>query len=120
MGDATEQKAHELGRLLGQTSEYKQLREARERMEQETELRQNLEKLDKIAESISQAVTAGGQPGESDRREYEKLLSSIQGSPTYQMLIAAQTNFDKLMTRVNDQIVAGMEKGAASPIITLS
>jgi hypothetical protein len=33
--------------------------------------------------------------------------------------VAAQTNFDKLMIRVNDQIMEGIRKGAASPIITL-
>jgi hypothetical protein len=37
----------------------------------------------------------------------------------YQRLVSAQENFDKLMSRVNDWIVDGIEKGATSSIITL-
>jgi len=38
---------------------------------------------------------------------------------SYQRLLVAQENFDKTMARVNDWILEGIEKGAASPIITL-
>jgi hypothetical protein len=34
--------------------------------------------------------------------------------------VAAQANFEKLMARVNERIYEGIQKGAASPIITLS
>jgi hypothetical protein len=34
--------------------------------------------------------------------------------------VAAQSNFDKLMVRVNEQIMEGIRRGSASPIITLS
>jgi len=34
-------------------------------------------------------------------------------------LLVAQENFDKVMGRANDWILEGIEKGAASPIITL-
>ena len=45
----------------------------------------------------------------------------VQGDydAAYQRLIAAQENFDKQMARVNDWILEGIEKGAASPIIML-
>jgi hypothetical protein len=33
--------------------------------------------------------------------------------------VAAQDNFDKLMMRVNNWILDGIKRGAASPIITL-
>ena len=36
-----------------------------------------------------------------------------------QRAVSAQENFDKLMLRVNQWIMDGMKKGAASPIITL-
>ena len=52
-------------------------------------------------------------------RELDTLLGQIQGRTTYQRLLAAQENFDKVMGRVNDWILEGIEKGAASPIITL-
>jgi hypothetical protein len=52
-------------------------------------------------------------------RELDTLLNQIQGRPTYQRLLVAQENFDKIMGRVNDWILEGIDKGAASPIITL-
>jgi hypothetical protein len=47
------------------------------------------------------------------------MLSQVQVNPTYQRLVVAQENFDKVMGKVNDWILQGIEKGAASPIITL-
>jgi hypothetical protein len=35
-------------------------------------------------------------------------------------VVAAQENFDKTMMRVNEWILDGIQKGSASPIITLS
>ena len=52
-------------------------------------------------------------------KQLDGLLSQIQGRPTYQRLLVAQENFDKIMGRANDWILEGIEKGAASPIITL-
>jgi hypothetical protein len=48
------------------------------------------------------------------------MLEKIQAQAAYQRAVAAQENFDKLMLRVNQWIMDGMKKGAASPIITLS
>jgi len=48
------------------------------------------------------------------------MLEKIQSQAAYQRAVAAQENFDKLMLRVNQWIMDGMKKGAASPIITLS
>jgi hypothetical protein len=43
----------------------------------------------------------------------------VQVNPAYQRLVVAQENFDKLMSHVNEWILQGIEKGAASSIITL-
>jgi hypothetical protein len=34
-------------------------------------------------------------------------------------MVAAQANFEKLMSKINARIYDGMKKGSASPIITL-
>jgi hypothetical protein len=52
-------------------------------------------------------------------KELDGLLGQVQGQAVYQRLVAAQENFDKIMGKVNDWIVDGIERGAASPIITL-
>jgi hypothetical protein len=52
-------------------------------------------------------------------KDLDSLLGQVQSQAAYQRLVAAQENFDKLMARVNDWIVDGIEKGATSSIITL-
>jgi hypothetical protein len=53
-------------------------------------------------------------------QQLDAMLEKIQSQSAYQRAVAAQENFDKLMLRVNQWIMDGMKKGAASPIITLS
>jgi hypothetical protein len=49
----------------------------------------------------------------------DALLGKVQQNATYQRLIVAQENYDKMMMKVNDWIVEGIKKGATSSIITL-
>lgn len=114
------QKADELGRLIGQTDEYQALRRAQERLQEAKELTTQLRQLQQLADALDSAMERGETPGEMQRTDYERLLGQIQGDPVYQGMVAAQANFDKLMLRVNEHILNGMRKGAASPIITLS
>ena len=48
-----------------------------------------------------------------------QLLGKVQQNSIYQRMVAAQTNFEKLMARVNEWILEGISKGATSSIITL-
>jgi len=61
----------------------------------------------------------GERPTEEMERKLDGLLSQIQSKQSYQRLLVAQENFDKVMQRVNDWILEGIEKGATSSIITL-
>jgi cell fate (sporulation/competence/biofilm development) regulator YlbF (YheA/YmcA/DUF963 family) len=113
------QKAEDLGRQIGQTEEYKALKRAQDRLQEARELAGKLRRLQELAQRLDQLVDGGGDPSEEDRAQYEQLLSQIQGDPIYQAMVAAQANFDKLMVRVNEHILDGIRKGAASSIITL-
>jgi cell fate (sporulation/competence/biofilm development) regulator YlbF (YheA/YmcA/DUF963 family) len=113
-------KAKELGRLIGQSDEYAALKRAQDRVTESQELRERLERLRQMADALERAAGEGRTPPEPDVSAYDRLLSEIQTDPLYQGVVSAQTNFDKLMLRVNDQIMDGIRKGAASPIITLS
>ena len=53
-------------------------------------------------------------------QELDRLLQTVEINPVYQRAIVAQTNFDKLMVRVNEYISEGIRTGAVSKIITLS
>ncbi len=112
-------KAQELGRLLGQSDEYKALRRASERLREDAECQRQLGEVEKLAAEIERQAQQGKEPTPEQAQGYERAVQVIQGSPVYQQMVAAQANFDKLMAKVNARIYEGIQKGAASPIITL-
>jgi cell fate (sporulation/competence/biofilm development) regulator YlbF (YheA/YmcA/DUF963 family) len=115
-----DEKAVDLGRLIGQTDEYKALRRAHEQVRDVQALQDQMGRLHTVAADLERAGSEGREPPEPLVQEYDSLLSTIQGDPKYQAVIAAQSNFDKLMLKVNEQIMEGIRRGSASPIITLT
>lgn len=114
-----DQKALELGRLLGQTDEYKAFLRASERLREDAACRQELAEVERLAQEIERAAQEGREPPREAVEQYDRALQSVQGNPVYQAVVAAQANFEKLMTKINAKIFEGMKQGAASPIITL-
>ncbi|HET7790825.1 MAG TPA: YlbF family regulator [Gemmatimonadales bacterium] len=112
-------KALELGRLLGQSEEYKTLRRASDRLREDPECQKLLAELEQLGGEMERKARDGQEPAEEQVTRYDAALRSVQGNPVYQQMVAAQANFEKLMTKVNERIFEGMKKGAASPIITL-
>lgn len=115
-----DEKARELGRLLGQSDEYKALLKADERLKGDAECRQLLERVKQLDQEIEQGARQGREPAKEQIERYELAAKSLQAGPVYQQWVAAQANFEKLMLKVNAQIAEGLKKGAASPIITLT
>jgi cell fate (sporulation/competence/biofilm development) regulator YlbF (YheA/YmcA/DUF963 family) len=113
-------KAEELGRLLGQTEEYKALKRASDRLREDTAVQKVLAEAERLAQDIEKTAQQGQEPGKDQVEQYDRALQSVQGNPVYQQMIAAQANFEKLMAKINARIYDGMKKGSASPIITLS
>lgn len=114
-----DQKAQELGRLLGQSEEYKALVRASDRMKEDAAVKQLLAEVEHIAQDIERAAQEGREPAKDQVDRYDRALQSVQANPVYQQVVAAQANFEKLMAKVNGRIYDGMKQGAASPIITL-
>lgn len=117
MNESMLEKAREVGRLLGQTEEYKALRRAQERLNDDRESVERLNRLVELEREITQDLRAGKTPSPEVQQEYEDKASDLQASPVYQGVVAAQSNFDKLMQKVNDEIGQGMQAGAQSSII---
>jgi len=102
---------------MGQTDEYKALSRARERIGDDREVVQRMNRLSELEREVSVALHAGEEPSVAVQEEYERMFSELQASPAYQALVAAQSNFDKILLRVNEEIGRGMESGARSRII---
>jgi cell fate (sporulation/competence/biofilm development) regulator YlbF (YheA/YmcA/DUF963 family) len=115
-----DQKAQELGRLLGQSDEYKALLRASDRMKEDATCRELLAEVERVAGTIEKASQDGKEPTKEQVEQYDRALQSVQGNSVYQQVVAAQANFEKMMAKVNARIYEGMKQGSASPIITLS
>lgn len=114
-----EEKAQELGRLIGQSTEYQTLRRAEKSLQEDAETRTRLEKIDQLARQIDEQVTARKVPEEATVAEYETAVRDLEVSTQGQAYVTARANYEKLMARVNQQMAAGIERGASSSIITL-
>lgn len=112
-----EDRAFELGRLLGQTNEYKAMQTAREELEGTPEVKAQMQRVEMLTEKIAPLANEGKEPPKELADEYETLMGSIQAHPKYQSVVAAQSNFDKMMLQVNEKIVEGIRKGGESSII---
>jgi cell fate (sporulation/competence/biofilm development) regulator YlbF (YheA/YmcA/DUF963 family) len=114
-----EDKAKELGRLIGQSNEYKEVKRASDSLNEDKETVALLQRMDQLRVEAQRMIQRGERPTPEMEQELDRLLVQVQGRASYQRLLVAQENFDKTMGRVNDWILDGIEKGAASPIITL-
>jgi len=114
------EKAQDLGRLIGQSPEYQALRRAESSLRDDKETVAKLDRIQTLARQVDQLVADGQVPEQVTADEYETAVRELEMSATGQAYVVARSNFEKLKNKVNEQIGAGMEKGAASSIITLS
>jgi cell fate (sporulation/competence/biofilm development) regulator YlbF (YheA/YmcA/DUF963 family) len=115
-----EEKAQELGRLIGQSPEYQTLRRAEKTLQEDAETRGRLERIDQLARQIDEQVAQKKIPDEATVLAYESAVRDLEVSSQGQAYVIARANYEKLMTRVNQQMSAGIERGASSSIITLA
>jgi len=114
-----ETKAKDLGRLIGQSPEYQAVKRANDALGQDAAAVALLKQMEQLRIDAQQMIQRGERPTEQMEKDLDTLLGQVQSQTAYQRLVSAQENFDKLMARVNDWIVDGIEKGATSSIITL-
>jgi cell fate (sporulation/competence/biofilm development) regulator YlbF (YheA/YmcA/DUF963 family) len=117
MEDRLKERAQDLGRVIGQTPEYKALERARDRFSNDRSSVEAVNRLSELEGQIAQSLERGEEPTDPVKTQYEQVFSELQGSPIYQGMVAAQANFDRLLARVNEDISKGIESGAQSRII---
>ena len=114
MNEAMLEKAKDVGRLLGQTKEYKALQQARQALNEDRETVEMVNRLAELERELQGQLQQGQQPSEEQQKEYEETFSSLQSGSRYQALVAAQSNFDRVLQEVNEQIGEGIEAGSKS------
>jgi cell fate (sporulation/competence/biofilm development) regulator YlbF (YheA/YmcA/DUF963 family) len=114
-----DEKARELGRLIGQSAEYQSVKRANESLNGDREAVALLREMDQLRDQAQRMIERGENPTADMEQKLDELLSKVQVNSNYQRAIAAQENFDKTMLQVNNWITEGIRKGATSSIITL-
>ena len=114
-----DEKARELGRLIGQSSEYQAVKRANEALNGDREAVALLRQMDQLREQAQRMIERGENPTPEMEQQLDDLLNKVQVNSNYQRAITAQENFDKTMLQVNNWITEGIKKGATSSIITL-
>ena len=112
--------AKELGGALARTDEYQALKRASEAVDQERELVELRNRLRGLEERIEASLRAGQEPEEDVAQTYQATAEELQTKATFQRFIAAQSNFDKMMYKVNETMARGLQEGAQSRIILSS
>ena len=110
-------KAREVGRLVGQSEEYRAFKRANDRLSEDREAVTRLNRLADLQDAFTGSLQRGVEPPEEEQEEYERLAGEIQAHPGYQAMAAAQANFERLMARVNEEIGRGIEAAEQSRII---
>jgi len=118
--EAIQEKAREIGRLLSQTDEYKALKRANEQLSEDRETVTLLNELGALQDELSKELRDGKEPSAENQEEYGRLADELQQKSIYQMVVAAQSNFDRIMVRMNEEIGRGIEAGEQSRIILSS
>ncbi|HYV98645.1 MAG TPA: YlbF family regulator [Gemmatimonadaceae bacterium] len=114
-----EERAKELGRLIGQSPEYQTVKTTSEALNNDREAVAKLRRMEELRRDAQRMIERGEAPTQEMETELDSLLSAVQANLTYQRAVSAQENFDKTMLRVNEWILDGIKRGSESRIITL-
>jgi cell fate (sporulation/competence/biofilm development) regulator YlbF (YheA/YmcA/DUF963 family) len=76
-----------------------------------------MNRLADLEDQITASLRAGKEPESAVQEEFTQLAEQVQQRAAYQAMVAAQSNFERLMGRVNEEIGRGIEAGEQSRII---
>lgn len=109
--------AKDLGKALAQTEEYQALKQTVSGTADDRELAELRTELEGLEGQIEAALRGGNEPNEGLKSGYEEAVGRLQANASYQRLVSAQANFDKVLLKVNQTIQEGITEGAESRII---
>jgi cell fate (sporulation/competence/biofilm development) regulator YlbF (YheA/YmcA/DUF963 family) len=89
-----ENKAKELGRLIGQSSEYQAVKRANDALGQDSAAVALLKQMEQLRLNAQQMIQRGERPTEEMEKDLDSLLGQVQSQAADQRLVAAQENFD--------------------------
>jgi len=112
--------ARELGGALARTDEYQAFKRAMDATSDDRDLVELRNRIESLEASIEAELRAGKEPSDELKIAYGDATEELQRLAVYQRLVAAQSNFEKIMYKVNRTVAEGIEEGAQSRIIISS
>ncbi len=112
--------ARELGGALARTDEYQALKRAMASADEDRDLVEIRNRIQSLEEQLEASLRVGKEPEDALKQAYGETAEELQAMPGFQRLVAAQTNFEKVMYKVNETVAKGIEEGAQSRIIIAS
>lgn len=112
-----EERAKDLGNALARTDEYQALQRAVAAIGDDREVTELRNRLAELEEEVASSLRRGREPDADVREEYERVAGDLQSKPGYQRLVAAQSNFDKVLAGVNARISDALKEGGESRIV---
>jgi len=112
--------ARNLGNALARTDEYQALKRAIESADDDRDLVEIRNRLQAMEQKLDGMLRQGQEPDEEFKQTYQTASDKLQTLPSFQRLVVAQTNFEKVMYKVNETVAAGIDEGAQSRIIISS
>lgn len=112
--------ARDLGNALARTDEYQALKRAIDAADEDRELVEVRNRLQALEQTLEATLRQGQEPDEEFKSEYYAASEALQTMPGFQRVVAAQSNFEKIMHKVNETVAKGIEEGATSRIIISS
>jgi len=112
--------ARQLGGALARTEEYQVLKRTMDAVADDRDLAELRTRIEGLEARIEADLRAGKEPGDDLKTDYASATEELQALAAYQRLVAAQSNFEKVMYKVNRTVAEGIEEGAQSRIIISS
>lgn len=112
--------ARELGGALARTDEYQALKRAMDATADDRQLTEIRSRLESLEVTIEADLRGGKEPSDEVKKSYAEATEQLQTLGAYQRLVSAQSNFEKVMYKVNRTVAEGIEEGARSRIIISS
>ena len=112
--------AKDLGNSLARTDEYQALKRASDAAEEDRDLVELRNRIQSLEAELQATMQSGQEPSEEMKSSYGQVAEELQAMPAFQRVVAAQTNFEKVMYKVNETVAKGIEEGAKSRIIIAS
>ena len=109
--------AKQLGGAIARTDEYQTLKRTMDAVGDDREMVEMRNRLEELEGRDESSLRAGEAPDDEIKEAYQEATEALQSMTGYQRLIAAQSNYEKVMHKVNQTVAEGIEEGSQSRII---